>query len=81
MDLRSQLTHTGLTPLSIAFLMDLWDGLNAITVHLPSLENQFEEAVLSNMPEVVSGILSEMNEIVEAPEVFLESLLLRNYCL
>ncbi|KAJ5592205.1 hypothetical protein N7537_009109 [Penicillium hordei] len=52
------------------FLVDPPHGLNAIAVQLPGRENRSEEAVLSNMSEVVSGILGEMDEVVGAPKVF-----------
>ncbi|KAJ5464054.1 hypothetical protein N7475_007189 [Penicillium sp. IBT 31633x] len=52
------------------FLVDPPHGLTAIAVQLPGRENRSEEAILTNMSEVVSGILGEMDEIVGAPQVF-----------
>ncbi|KAJ5356330.1 hypothetical protein N7517_010939 [Penicillium concentricum] len=52
------------------FLMDPPIGLSPVAVQLPGRENRSEEAILTTMSEVVSGILSEMDKVVGAPYIF-----------
>jgi len=52
------------------FLTDPPDGLDPIAVQLPGRETRTDEAVLSSMSEVVSGILGEMEKSVGSPHIF-----------
>ncbi|KIY04109.1 uncharacterized protein Z520_00801 [Fonsecaea multimorphosa CBS 102226] len=52
------------------FLMDPPDGLDAIAVQLPGRETRADEAILTNMSEIVAGILGEMETTVGVPHVF-----------
>jgi surfactin synthase thioesterase subunit len=50
--------------------MDPPDGLDAIAVQLPGRETRADEAVLTNMSDIVSGILGEMETSVGTPDIF-----------
>ncbi|KAK5214208.1 hypothetical protein LTR41_000400 [Exophiala xenobiotica] len=52
------------------FLLDPPDGVDAIAVQLPGRETRADEAVLTNMSEIVSGILGEMETSVGTPDIF-----------
>ncbi|KAK5182464.1 hypothetical protein LTR44_005476 [Exophiala sp. CCFEE 6388] len=52
------------------FLMDPPEGMDAIAVQLPGRETRADEAVLTNMSDVVSGILGELETSVETPYIF-----------
>ena len=52
------------------FLLNPPDGLDVVAVQLPGRDTRADEPVEENLGKIVSGILSEIDQVVGAPHIF-----------